>query len=184
MKRLVSDTFDEFEDRTKPTNLCFNTKQYESKDGKKYSFGIWDTAGEEEFDSISTFYYRGAGCALLVYDITNRKSYDGLSRFLSKLTVTNPEAILVIIGSKLDLVESDPNLRKVTTEEANQKAKTLKSMFFEVSSKTGENVQELWKKIGISYESTLQTQNPTPIQNKKPSSRIDLKKGKKKKKRC
>ncbi|KAJ5074346.1 ras-related protein rab-5b-related [Anaeramoeba ignava] len=153
MKRIIYNSFDEKEESTKPTNLSYNTKEYKSKTGADYFFGIWDTAGEEEFDSISTFYYRGAGCALIVYDITNRKSFEGISRFTEKLVLSSPDVFSILIGTKLDLVEDNITARVVTTEEGRRKANELHAKFLETSSKTGQNIAQLWEEVGEAYHS-------------------------------
>lgn len=52
-------------------------------DGKRVKLQIWDTAGQERFRTITTAYYRGAMGILLVYDVTDRKSFDSMSSFLT-----------------------------------------------------------------------------------------------------
>lgn len=54
-------------------------------DGKKIKLQIWDTAGQERFHTITTTYYRGAMGIMLVYDITNGKSFDSISKWLRNI---------------------------------------------------------------------------------------------------
>ena len=49
-------------------------------DGKRVKLQIWDTAGQERFHTITTSYYRGANGIMMVYDITNPKSFDNITK--------------------------------------------------------------------------------------------------------
>ncbi|XP_005726399.1 ras-related protein Rab-8B-like [Pundamilia nyererei] len=54
-------------------------------DGKKIKLQIWDTAGQERFRTITTAYYRGAMGIMLVYDITNEKSFDNIKNWIRNI---------------------------------------------------------------------------------------------------
>ena len=65
---------------------------------------IWDTAGQESFRSITRSYYRGAICALLVYDITRRNTFQNLVRWLEEmLEHAYNRMTIVLVGNKKDL---------------------------------------------------------------------------------
>lgn len=65
---------------------------------------IWDTAGQESFRSITKAYYRGAICALLVYDVTRRQSFDNLVRWLEELFENGSNRMtIVLVGNKTDM---------------------------------------------------------------------------------
>merc|ERR1711881_702429 len=55
-------------------------------DGKRIKLQIWDTAGQERFHTITTSYYRGAMGIMLVYDVTNEKTFDNIHRWLGYIT--------------------------------------------------------------------------------------------------
>ena len=100
---------------------------------------IWDTAGQESFRSITRSYYRGAICALLVYDITRRDTFQNLVRWMEEmLEHAYQRMTIVLVGNKKDL-ESN---RQVTYEEGLDFAKRNKLIFFETSAKTSENVDD------------------------------------------
>jgi len=100
---------------------------------------IWDTAGQESFRSITRSYYRGAICALLVYDITRRTTFQNLVRWLEEmLEHAYSRMTIILVGNKKDL-ESQ---REVSYEEGLEFAKRNKLIFFETSAKTAENVDE------------------------------------------
>jgi len=100
---------------------------------------IWDTAGQERFRSVTRSYYRGACGALLVYDITDRESFNSVSGWLSDAkTLASQNIVIILCGNKSDL-ESE---RQVTTAEAEQFANDNGMYFTETSAKSGENVED------------------------------------------
>ena len=90
-------------------------------DGKKIKLQIWDTAGQERFRTITTAYYRGAMGIMLVYDITNEKSFDNIKNWIRNIEEhASADVEKMILGNKCDMndrrqVESrpDPLLRNV-----------------------------------------------------------------------
>jgi small GTP-binding protein len=65
---------------------------------------IWDTAGQETFKSITRSYYRSAAGALLVYDVTNRESFQNVHKWLEECREHgNPLMTIILIGNKVDL---------------------------------------------------------------------------------
>ena len=72
--------------------------------GKKIKLQIWDTAGQERFISITTSYYRGAMGIMLVYDVTNSKSFDNIAKWLRNIQEhSNPDVEKMILGNKCDM---------------------------------------------------------------------------------
>jgi len=62
---------------------------------------IWDTAGQDNYQSITRSYYRGASCALLVYDITRRATFDNLTTWLKNAKeYSNSYVVILLIGNK------------------------------------------------------------------------------------
>eukprot|EP00124_Ichthyophonus_hoferi_P002977 Ihof_evm1s231 gene=Ihof_evmTU1s231 len=73
-------------------------------DGKKIKLQIWDTAGQERFRTITTAYYRGAMGILLVYDVTNRQSFENTRTWLKNIEQHAVEDVnKAIIGNKADM---------------------------------------------------------------------------------
>ena len=100
---------------------------------------IWDTAGQESFRSITRSYYRGAICALLVYDITRRSTFQNLVRWLEEmLEHAYSRMTIVLVGNKKDLDAE----REVSYDEGLEFARKNKLIFFETSAKTAENVDQ------------------------------------------
>ena len=106
-----------------------------------YLIQIWDTAGQENFRSITRSYYKNTACAIIVYEISNKKSFENISSWIEECKNTAPKSILmVLVGNKCDL-----DNREVTEEEGREFAEKNGMLFFETSAKTGKNVEELFK---------------------------------------
>ncbi|XP_067936533.1 ras-related protein Rab-37-like [Watersipora subatra] len=106
-------------------------------DNSQVKLQIWDTAGQERFRSITRAYYRDAEALLLVYDITNRKSYDNIKNWITEVSeLAKPDVIIMLLGNKLDLDSS----REVSEEDGNKIAQENKAGFTEASAKSGANV--------------------------------------------
>ena len=70
-------------------------------DGKKIKLQIWDTAGQERFRTITTAYYRGAMGIMLVYDITNEKSFDNIKNWIRNIEEhASADVEKMILGNK------------------------------------------------------------------------------------
>ncbi len=118
----------------------FGAKNIEIKN-KIYRIQIWDTAGQESFRSITRAYYKNSVCALIVYDISNRDSFNSISSWIEDCRNQSPKTIfIVLVGNKSDLDDK----RKVTFEEGQELAEKNNMLFFETSAKTGNNVEEIF----------------------------------------
>ncbi|CAD5215700.1 unnamed protein product [Bursaphelenchus okinawaensis] len=113
-------------------------------DKYKVKLQIWDTAGQERFRSITSSYYRDADALLLVYDITNRGSFDNIRNWLTQVKEFAKETVqMTLVGNKVDLSSQ----RKVKYDEAKQLAKAYNIPYVETSAKTGQNVKETFDSL-------------------------------------
>jgi len=106
--------------------------------GKIIKLQIWDSAGQEKFRSLIPNYIRGSSLVFIVYDISNRKSFDNLQSwvdFINNIENSN----IVILGNKIDL----ENNRQVTFEEAQNFCNEKNYEFFEVSAKDNNNLNNM-----------------------------------------
>ena len=106
--------------------------------GKIIKLQIWDSAGQEKFRSLIPNYIRGSSLVFIVYDISNRKSFENLSKWID--FVNNIEnSNIVIVGNKNDLKDT----REVTLEEGQKFCEEKNVEFFEVSAKEGTNLNKM-----------------------------------------
>lgn len=107
-------------------------------DGKRVKLQLWDTSGQGRFCTIIRSYSRGAQGVLLVYDITNRWSFDGLDRWLKEVDDHAPGVPKVLVGNRLHLAFN----RKVLERDAQTYALKHSMAFFEVSPLCNFNILE------------------------------------------
>lgn len=82
------------------------------KDGTTVKAQIWDTAGQEKYKAITVAHYRKALGALIVYDITRRKTFENVQVWLNELhNQAEANICIMLVGNKLDLVNEDPKRR-------------------------------------------------------------------------
>ena len=145
----------------------------------KYVLNIWDTAGQEKYQSLGRHFYKNAYIVLLVYDITNQKSLDSIKKtWYPDLQVYGEKCLVTgIIGNKSDLYENED---LADEEEARDFAKEIGAVFALVSAKNGSNVNQL-------FEDLLDRFLQKDIQDKVKSemgSNFKLEEEKQKKKKC
>ncbi|EPX70754.1 GTPase Ypt2 [Schizosaccharomyces octosporus yFS286] len=108
-------------------------------DGKRIKLQIWDTAGQERFRTITTAYYRGAMGILLLYDVTDKKSFDNIRIWFSNVEQHASENVYkILVGNKCDCEDQ----RQVSFEQGKALADELGVRFLEASAKTNVNVEE------------------------------------------
>eukprot|EP01138_Halocafeteria_seosinensis_P015618 gb/GECG01015939.1/.p1 GENE.gb/GECG01015939.1/~~gb/GECG01015939.1/.p1 ORF type:complete len:228 (+),score=25.50 gb/GECG01015939.1/:1-684(+) len=144
-----------FQPRAAPTIQAQFTPLEVRTGHDKVNLRAWDTAGEERFRSLSSLHYRGASAALIVYDVTSRKSFDAVPRWLDQVKKQAHSAcIIAIAGNKCDTNSSG---RQVSQEEGYAFARERGMIFYETSAKTGHNTKELLR--AIAHEGPLQFRN-------------------------
>jgi small GTP-binding protein len=113
-------------------------------DDAAVKFEIWDTAGQERYRSLAPMYYRGAACAVVVYDITNPDSFAGAKSWVKELQRRgDANVVIALAGNKADL----ESRRKVEFEEANAYAQENGILHMETSAKNANNVKSLFVEI-------------------------------------
>ena len=141
LSKYLSNEFDP--DSKATVGVEFGTKDFQIENNK-VKVQIWDTAGQERYRSITNAYYKGAKGSLLVYDITNPKSFQNLDKWLSDLKSNGEDKIsVVLIGNKSDL-ESE---RKITLEQGKEKAAFFKLAFMETSALNGNNIDNAFNEL-------------------------------------
>ncbi|KAJ3430930.1 ras-related protein rab-5c [Anaeramoeba flamelloides] len=104
---------------------------------------IWDTAGEERYNSLTPLYYRGSHGALIVYDITKEESFECAKKWVDEIRMQgSPNTKIILVGNKNDL-----SIRKVPKETVINYAKKNDLLFGETSAKTGIGIHEVFVDI-------------------------------------
>ena len=112
-------------------------------DQKKYRIQIWDTAGQECFRSITRAYYKNSVCAMVVYDITSRTTFENVQNWIEDIRNQSPKTVLIIlVGNKIDLEDN----RAISYDEGSAFAIKNGIIFAETSAKTGEGIEEVFLK--------------------------------------
>lgn len=112
--------------------------------GKKIKLQIWDTAGQERFHTITTSYYRGSMGIMLVYDITNVKTFDNISKWLRNIDEhANEDVEKMILGNKCDMDDK----RQVPTARGETIAREHNIPFLETSAKANINVEKAFMNL-------------------------------------
>ena len=135
--RFCDDSFSDSFITTVGVDFRFKTLEIS---GKLIKLQVWDTAGQERFRTITTAYYKGAHGIMLVYDITDKKTFTQISTTWLKTVKENAtqNGEMILVGNKCDMDE----LRQVSQQEGSHFATTNNMPFFECSAKSGFNVDQ------------------------------------------
>ncbi|XGW09203.1 hypothetical protein V3C99_011483 [Haemonchus contortus] len=141
LMRYVENTFSPRHIST--IQASFQSKQLEV-DGCHVTLNIWDTAGQEKYHALGPIYYRGSQGALLIYDITDQRSFERAQVWLKELQrALGDSVVLMIIGNKFDLARN----RTVTLEEAQEYAASSGAMYEETSAKENIGIDNAFERL-------------------------------------
>jgi len=114
--------------------------------------GIWDTAGSERFESMTKIYYRGAGAAIICYDLTDADSFGRANFWLSELKLNVQNCAVYLVGCKLDMIESGERKRAIAYDDVKRFADTSGvRAVFETSAKSGAGVEPVFSAIAAEW---------------------------------
>ena len=173
ISRYISNNFDE---NTRATiGVEFFCKNFRINKKRTIKVEIWDTAGQERYKAITSVYYKGAKGAFIVYDITSRKTFENIDKWIGEIKErTTDDVKLIIIGNKTDL----NNEREVKSEEALIKYQDMDIPLIETSALEDTNVNEAFiNLIKIVYKDIArkEIEERKNISDNKISQGIDLK---------
>ena len=139
--RFIENKFREDYKSTLGVNLL--KKDMDIDKYKGISAQIWDLGGQDSFKSLRSLYLQGANGALVIYDTTNRKSFERIDEWVRSFKESREDAPLLLIGNKTDLKDKI----KVEEDEGKSFAKKNKMEILLTSAKTGANVEIAFKQL-------------------------------------
>jgi len=138
--RLTEDRF--LVDATPTIGIEFGSHLVRLDSGECLKLQVWDTAGSEQFRSITRSYFKGAAGCLLVYDVTSHQSFESLPIWLDEIRDQAEENVTIaLVGNMADRA---PEHRAVSAEEAQEFAQKNNLLFYETSAKSGDHVVEVF----------------------------------------
>ena len=152
VNRFINGTFDLFSKTTPGVNYF---KKELILGNNKINLDIWDTAGQEKYYSLGKNFYRNADIIIIVYDISNIKSFEEIKKHWYKDVKENGEKykVIGIVGNKIDLFdmkginEIDDKIIKEFIEEISNNNKNCRFMNKKVSAKSGVNIKPLFNEL-------------------------------------
>ena len=135
--RYTDDTFLDLHMAT--IGLDYRLKTMILDDHRIVKVQLWDTAGQDKFRAITRNYYKGARGIILIYDVTNIKSFENIKKWINEIKEEISEKVtIVLIGNKID----NEGERKINKEQGEKLASENEVSFFETSAKTGYGINE------------------------------------------
>ena len=119
--------------------LDYRLKTMILEDQKIVKVQLWDTAGQDKFRAITRNYYKGASGIILLFDVTNIKSFENIKKWINEIKEEISEKVsIILIGNKID----NANERKISKEQGEKLASEIGVKFFDTFAKTGEGINE------------------------------------------
>ena len=117
-------------------------------DGKKLNLQIWDTAGQERYKAIGPIYYRNSGAAVVVYDQTEKESFENLPSWIDCYKdAALPDSRIYVVGNKKDKIDEI----SVPENSAKEFCKENDYRFYSVSALTGDGIPEIFTDIAKDF---------------------------------
>jgi len=119
-------------------------------DDARVKLTIWDTAGQEQYRSITSSYFRGTAGFILVYSVNDEASFFNIRSWMKEIecNISHPTNC-ILVGNKAEIHDDATNERKITSSEGQKLADELGMHFFETSAKQDINIEEAFMAIAI-----------------------------------
>lgn len=162
INRYVKNQFTDY----KPT-LGVDFLLKEVKTGEKFSkLSIWDIGGHEKFKTLHQHYYQGTNGALLIFDLTRKKTYEEIDVWYSEMVeILKRKIPFVLIGNKLDLIKKKKEI-PILDDIAGNYAEDHGSIYIKTSAKTGKNVETAFVEL---VERMMEAKKKEPKEKKEVS---------------
>lgn len=137
-------------------------------EGKTVKLQIWDTAGQERFRTITSSYYRGAHGIIIVYDVTDKESFENVKHWLEEINKYAADGVKkLLVGNKSDLQSK----KVVSYEQAKEFAEQRGINFMETSAKNAHNVEQAFQTMAAEIKAKVATGPQGLSGNRGPSGR-------------
>lgn len=168
VRRYTDDVFVE-DDASATIGVDYKVKSV-CVDGKWFKLSIWDTAGQERYRTLTSSYYRGAQGVVLMYDVTEPRTFDDVSAWLRELRMFEGDVrpVCLLVGNKVDLDEH----RAVPTQDGREYAAAHAMLFMESSAKGGHGVCEAFDELVRKIVSTPALWQHVAPGQRRPGDRI------------
>ena len=168
LKRYTDNIFTDIHLST--IGIEFQIKYLTLENGKKIKLQLWDTAGEERYHSITKSFLKGTKGIILIYDITSKKTFEGIQDWVKDIkNQISSRACVALVGNKSDLEDK----RQVSKEQGENIASELGFPFYETSAKDGTNINECFFDLATQLDenySQNSLDNTSQLNNKKGNS--------------
>ena len=144
-----------FQDEYEPSiGVDFFSKTVRYKD-RLIKLQIWDSAGQEKFRSLIPNYIRGSSLIFLIYDISNKLSYEHIPDWIQFIKNVDNNGIIILVGNKIDLNDK----REILSEQAEKIAECFNIPYIETSAKDGTNILLLFEELATGMHKKRQDDN-------------------------
>uniref|UniRef100_A0A8D0BG95 Uncharacterized protein n=1 Tax=Salvator merianae TaxID=96440 RepID=A0A8D0BG95_SALMN len=160
LKRYSEGVFHESMNQTVGVDFYVHFMEIEA--GLRVKLQFWDTAGQERFRSVTRSYYRNSAGGMLMFDLTNRASFESIRNWHQEVvdTVKPHQVVFLLVGHKSDLEVE----RKVGHKEAEKLASSLGAKYIETSAKSNSNVEEAFQMLTLGIHEALKSGKMRPTE--------------------
>ena len=143
---IISRYLNSFQEKPDSTLGAYFSNKLVVIDGYKLNFEIWDTAGQEQYRSINNLFYKDASICLLVYDITNKNTFNSIKDYWYESVSQNGKQGIIfgVAGNKNDLYEEED----ITEKEAEEFSKSINACFKLTSAKINSSIDDIFNMLG------------------------------------
>jgi small GTP-binding protein len=147
ISQFIDQTFQE--DLQSSTGGTFSSKTFTYDNGKILKLEIWDTAGQERYRALTKMFYKDANAAILVYDITRKRSFEELQNYwFEQIKESAPQNIMLVVdANKCDLIQEE----EVDEGAARDYSKGIGAIFCTTSAKSSVGINDLFIQIARKY---------------------------------
>ena len=146
---IISRYLDKYQEKGESTLTAYFSNKTIICDGYQINFEIWDTAGQEQYRAMNAVFYKDASICLMVYDITNRSTFDSIKDYWydSVKESGNEGIIFGIAGNKNDLFEDE----EVDESEAKEFSDSINACFKLTSAQLNTSIDDIFRMLGEKF---------------------------------